>query len=94
MHGACGMRYNTGAMKKARGPFLFAACVFAAASVHSAEYRLERRGNALEAFADGHRFAVLSPAESPRWTLTHDAGGKKFNPFKTVTKYVQVKEEK
>ena len=81
MRGAGGMRYNTCAMKKARGPFLFAACVFAAASVHSAEYRLELRGDTLEAFADGRRFAVLSPAESPRWTLTHDVGGKKFISF-------------
>ena len=75
------MRYNIDVMKKARCSFLLAACVFAAASVHSAEYRLERRGDALEAFADGRRFAVLSPAESSRWTLTHDAGGKKFISF-------------
>ena len=47
----------------------------------AAEYRLERRGDTLEAFADGRRFAVLSPAESPRWTLTHDASGKSFVSF-------------
>ena len=73
-------------LAKARPSFLFAACVFAAASVHSAEYRLERRGDTLEAFADGRRFAVLSPAESSRWTLTHDAGGKKFISFVFVPK--------
>ena len=68
-------------LAKASFLFLFAACVFAAASVHSAEYRLERRGDALEAFVDGRRFAVLSPAESSRWTLTHDVGGKNFISF-------------
>ena len=47
----------------------------------AAEYRLERRGDALEAFADGRRFAVMSPAESPNWTLTHDVSGKKFISF-------------
>ena len=47
----------------------------------AAEYKLERRGDTLEAFADGRRFAVLSPAESPRWTLTHDASGKSFVSF-------------
>ena len=36
-----------------------AASVFATASVHSAEYRHERRGDALEALVDGRRFAVL-----------------------------------
>ncbi len=47
----------------------------------AAEYRLERRGDALEAFADGRRFAVLSSAESPNWTLTRDVSGKKFISF-------------
>ena len=52
----------------------------------AAEYRLERRGDVLEAFADGRRFATLSPAESPDWTLAHDASGKKFIGFVFVPK--------
>ena len=56
-------------------------CIMAAAPLPAAVYSLERRGGDLEAFADGRRFAVLSPAESPRWTLTHDAGGTKFITF-------------
>ncbi len=55
--------------------------IAAALSLRAAEYRLERRGDALEAFVDGRRFAVLSPAESPSWTLEHDAGGQNFIGF-------------
>ena len=64
---------------RARSWFPFAACVFAAASVHSAEYRLERRGDALEAFSNGRRFAVLSPAEDGNWKIDADASGRDFS---------------
>ena len=55
-------------------------CVMAA-SLPAAEYRLERKGEALEAFADGRRFATLSPAESDRWTLSSDASRGDFVRF-------------
>lgn len=68
-------------MNNARRLWTAAICLAPLALFSASEYRLERRGDALEAFADGRRFAVLSPAESPDWTLTHDVGGKNFIGF-------------
>ena len=44
-------------------------------------YRLEQRGNVLEAFADGTCFATIDPAEDKRWALVADAGGDDFIRF-------------
>ena len=52
-----------------------------APSLPAAEYRLERNGETLEAFADGRRFATLSPAESDRWTLSHNTAQGDFIRF-------------
>ena len=45
------------------------------------EYRIERAGGELAAFADGRRFAVLSPAESADWRIEWDCGGTDFIRF-------------
>ena len=44
-----------------------AACLVLASAASASEYSLGRSGNEMEAFADGRRFAVLSPAESGDW---------------------------
>ncbi len=68
-------------MKIGRYAFLYAAVVVAAMVGHAAEYRLERQGDALAAFADGRRFAVISPAEDGNWKIDADASGKDFIRF-------------
>ena len=68
-------------MKIGRLVILIAACVVVAASAHSAEYRLERRGDALAAFADGRRFAMLSPAECGDWKIDADVSDRDFIRF-------------
>ena len=68
-------------MNKVRRLWTAAICL-APLVLHSAsEYRLERRGDALAAFADGRRFAVLSPAEGDDWKIDTDASGKDFIRF-------------
>lgn len=57
------------------------AICFAPLLLLSAEYSLERRGNGMEAFADGRRFAVLSPAESGDWKIDADASRGDFIRF-------------
>ena len=52
-----------------------------ASKLIAAEYRLERHGGTLEAIVDGRHFATLSPAESDRWTLVHDAAQGDFIRF-------------
>ena len=49
------------------GRAICAVAILAAAELVAAEYRLERQGENWVAFADGRRFAVLSPAESADW---------------------------
>ena len=68
-------------MNNARRLWTAAICL-APLVLHSAsEYRLERHGDALAAFADGRRFAVLSPAEGDDWKIDTDASGKDFIRF-------------
>ena len=68
-------------MNKVRRLWTAAICL-APLVLHSAsEYRLERHGDALAAFADGRRFAVLSPAEGDDWKIDTDASGKDFIRF-------------
>ena len=68
-------------MKIGKYAFVCAAGVFAAMVGNSAEYRLERQGDALAAFADGRRFAVISPVEDGNWKIDADASGKDFIRF-------------
>ena len=63
---------------------VFTGALLAAAELAGAEYRLDRDGDALAAFADGRRFAVLSPATSENWQIEADASGSDFIRFRFV----------
>ena len=58
-----------------------AACLVLASAASASEYSLGRSGNEMEAFADGRRFAVLSPAESGDWKIEADASKGDFIRF-------------
>ena len=57
-------------------------CAFLAAGLPAAEYRVERTGDELHAFADGKRFAVLAPAECVAWSLRTDTSEEDFIRFR------------
>ena len=61
---------------------VFTGALLAAAELAGAEYRLDRDGDALAAFADGRRFAVLSPATNEDWKIEADASGSDFIRFR------------
>ena len=61
---------------------VFTGALLAAAELAGAEYRLDRDGDALAAFADGRRFAVLSPATNADWKIEADASGSDFIRFR------------
>ena len=64
------------------GRAICAVAILAAAELVAAEYRLERQGENWVAFADGRRFAVLSPAESADWKLEAETGADDFIRFR------------
>ena len=64
------------------GGTVCAVAILVAAELVAAEYRLERQGENWVAFADGRRFAVLSPAESADWKLEAETGADDFIRFR------------
>ena len=64
------------------GRTICAVTMLVAAELVAAEYRLERQGENWVAFADGRRFAVLSPAESADWKLEAETGADDFIRFR------------
>ena len=64
------------------GRTISAVAILIAAELVAVEYRLERQGEEWVAFADGRRFAVLSPAESADWKLETETGAGDFIRFR------------